>query len=212
MKRQVKNYINYALEILLSVALLGIVVSSYIVWFILPRGTGTHGSPYCSRFGLGGAGNAVQVLGWPRYTWIEIHNWLGVALAALVLIHVILHWRWILETTRRARSYISGRMTRIKELYISAAAVFLLFVFEVLSGCVMWLILPRGRYDYYNMVYGSGRTFWGLQRNVWVDLHGWVAVTILAIIVIHLILNWSWVVATTGKIFRGIWKRPEKVG
>jgi hypothetical protein len=51
------------------------------------------------------------------------------------------------------------------------------------------------------MILGTGRTFWGLQRNVWVDLHAWVAVAILSIIVIHLIVNWSWVLATSKKLF-----------
>ena len=50
---------------------------------------------------------------------------------------------------------------------------------------------------------GVGRTFWGLQRNVWLDLHGWIAVTILAIIT-HLIFNWKWVVGTSKNILKGV--------
>jgi hypothetical protein len=205
MRRRTKNYINYILEVLLFVSILGIVTSSYIVWFVLPRGIGRHGSYFCTKFGYGGAGNPVHVLGWPRYTWIEIHSWLGVALAAILLIHIVLHWKWIIETTKRVRSYVIGYMTRVKELYITAVILFFLFIFEVLSGCVIWLIMPRGRLDYYEMLVGSGRTFWGLQRNVWADLHGWVAVTIAAIIIIHLVLNWRWVVATTKNIFWGVY-------
>jgi hypothetical protein len=51
---------------------------------------------------------------------------------------------------------------------------------------------------------GVGRTFRGLQRNVWLDLHGWIAVTILAIIIIHLIFNWKWVVGTSKNILKGV--------
>jgi cytochrome b561 len=206
MKRRTKNYINYILELVLSVSILGVSISSYIVWFILPRGVGMHGSPYCSQSGHGPTGNYWTVLGWPRYIWVEIHSWMGVALAAIILVHIILHWRWIVETTKRAKSYVIGYMTKVKELYITTIILFILFLFEVLSGCVIWLILPRGRLDYYNMLCGSGRTFWGLQRNVWADLHGWVAITIAAIIIIHLVMNWRWVVATTKNVFWGVYR------
>jgi len=200
-----KNYINYTLYALILAAIMGIVISSYGVWFVLPRGVGLHGYEKGQLCGYGFGGNPIVVWGWARYTWIEIHSWLGVAMASVILVHIVLHWRWIVETTRRIKSYFAGRMTRVKELYITAVVLFFLFAFEVLSGCVVWLIMPRGSYDYQAMVLGTGRTFWGLQRNVWVDLHGWVAVAIVAIIVIHLIMNWSWVVATAKNMARGIY-------
>ena len=174
------------------------------MWFVLPRGMGQHGSSYCSQWGQGLAGNWVTVLGWPRYIWIEIHNWASVALLVVILLHIIFHWGWIVETTKRVRSYIGKRVRKATELYIAAVVLFILFLFESFAGFVIWLFLPRGRFDYDNMIYGFGRTFWGLQRNVWVDLHAWVAVAILAIVAIHLILNWNWVVAVSKNILRGI--------
>ncbi|NBC28749.1 MAG: DUF4405 domain-containing protein [Spirochaetes bacterium] len=30
----------------------------------------------------------------------EVHRWAGLLLTALVLAHIILHWRWIVKTTR----------------------------------------------------------------------------------------------------------------
>ena len=47
MGRSIKNYINYILGISLFVVTVCIVASSYILWFVLPRGTGVHGSPFC---------------------------------------------------------------------------------------------------------------------------------------------------------------------
>ena len=46
----------------------------------------------------------------------------------------------------------------------------------------------------------EGRTFWGIQRNVWVDIHAWVAASIAAIILVHLIMNWGWFVGTARRI------------
>lgn len=205
MKRSFKNYINYVMDFTLLLSGAFTIASSYIVWFVLPRGMGLHGSPYCwSHSGQGDFGNWVTVLGWPRYIWIEIHNWAAVALLAIILLHIIFHWSWIIETTKRARSYIGKKVKRVTELYVAAVVLFILFLFESFSGFVVWLILPRGTVDYYQMVHDLGRTFWGLQRNVWVDIHAWVAVTILGIILIHIIMNWNWVVSVSKKILYGI--------
>ena len=58
-------------------------------------------------------------------------------------------------------------------------------------------ILPRGADDYFEMIAGIGRTFWGLQRDVWSDLHAWIAVVITAIIIIHVAIHWRWFLRLT---------------
>ena len=197
-----RKYVNYALDILLLLSAIAVHASSYVVWFILPRGVGSHGEDtHCSGGGMGITGNSEDFLGWFRYTWIDFHNWASVALLVVVLIHIILHWNWIVETTKRIRSHLQRSVSKVLEVYGSVIALLILFVFDCLSGLVIWLVLPRGERDFYNMRHGSGRVFLGLQRNVWVDLHAWVAVLIIAIIIVHLILNWNWVVGVTKKIF-----------
>ena len=87
--------------------------------------------------------------------------------------------------------------------YIIDLIMFLLALFEVVSGFVLWLVLPRGR------GYAGGRggelvteaTFlW--SRDTWLDLHNWVAVALLVIVVLHLILHWRWIVHMTKTIWR----------
>jgi hypothetical protein len=71
----------------------------------------------------------------------------------------------------------------------------------VLSGFVLWLIIPRGVGNLVPTKNGFGRTFWGMQRNEWVDWHAWLAVFIIAIIVIHIVIHWRWIVhMTLGKM------------
>jgi len=36
-----------------------------------------------------------------RALWIDIHKWVGLALGALVFLHVALHWSWLVQMTRR---------------------------------------------------------------------------------------------------------------
>jgi len=36
----------------------------------------------------------------PRDIWIDIHDWAAVALLVVVIIHVILHWQWIVHMSK----------------------------------------------------------------------------------------------------------------
>ena len=200
-KRGFKNLVNYFFDIILVLSVAATLASSYVLWFVLPRGLGTH-SAMCARQGQGLGGNYYTALGMSRYTWVEIHNWLSVILLGIIILHIVLHWSWIVETLRRTKSYFSGPVRKVAEQYIASVLLFILFVADCFSGFVLWLILPRGSLDYYNMLSGSGRTFWGLQRDIWVDIHAWIATLIVSIIIIHIILNWKWVVSVSKKILK----------
>lgn len=198
-----RKIFNYFLDILLILSGFASTASSYIIWFVLPHGMGFHRSvTHCVGGGTGPTGNCESFLGYYRYTWIDIHNWTSVALFGIVLIHLLLHWSWIVETTRRIATHLQRRTLKVLELYGAAVLLFILFIFDSASGLIVWLVLPRGVGDYDKMVSGAGRTFLGLQRNIWVDLHAWVAVAIVAIILVHLLLNWNWVIGVTKNIFR----------
>jgi hypothetical protein len=36
-----------------------------------------------------------------RVFWVDLHKWGGLALGIGVLIHVLLHWKWMVRMTRR---------------------------------------------------------------------------------------------------------------
>jgi cytochrome b561 len=202
MRGSAKNYINYTLNIIMLLSITVSIISSYIIWFVLERGMGSHGATFCRLGGFGSGGNGADPLfGWPRYTWIDIHNWASIILLMIIIIHVITHWRWIVEAIKRTKRNVTTIITKVAEQYLATILLTILFMFECLSGFVLWFILPRGHYDYFLMISGSGRTFWGLQRDIWVDLHAWTAILILSIIIIHLILNWKWIVLVTKNMF-----------
>jgi hypothetical protein len=202
MSRGIKIFTNYILDTILLLSLMVTVLSSYVVWFVLPHGIGLHGgNSHCSGSGVGSSGNSQMFLGWCRNDWIEAHIWAAVVLAAIIITHILLHWGWIFATSKRITSHLQRPPGKVLELYSAALALLILFLFNGLSGLVILLVLPRGARDYNYMISGIGRTCLGLQRNVWVDLHAWVAVTIVSIIIIHLVLNWSWVVTVSRKIF-----------
>jgi hypothetical protein len=201
-KRDFKNLISYFLDIILALSIIVTLASSYILWFVIPRGSGVH-FEMCGNEGMGFGGNYFTVFGIPRYLWVEIHNWASVVLLGLIILHLFMHWRWVVETLKRTKSYFSGPFKKAGEQFIASIALFILFAVDCFSGFVIWLILPRGSLDYYNMLSGAGRTYWGLQRNIWLDIHVWVSVFIVGIIIIHIILNWRWVVGLSKRILKG---------
>ncbi len=79
-----------------SMFLLGLTeaVSGFVLWLGFPsRGGGG---------GYGGGAGGGQLTFWElsRHTWIDIHDWVAVALVVLVAIHVILHRRWIVRMAK----------------------------------------------------------------------------------------------------------------
>jgi hypothetical protein len=57
----------------------------------------------------------------------------------------------------------------------------------IATGIILRFTLPPG----------SGRVLasWGLTRHEWGDLHFWLSLAGVAIVVLHLALHWTWVVA-----------------
>ncbi len=82
MRRHILNYIVDALALLVMLAM---VVTGLWLKYVLPPG---------SRGGQG-----LSLWGLTRHEWGDVHFWLALALAALVLLHVALHWGWVCTWT-----------------------------------------------------------------------------------------------------------------
>ena len=68
-------------------------VSGFILWIALPRGDGFH-------FRGSGSRAAHDSFGFTRETWLDIHDWAGIALIVILLVHLLLHWRWVVNVTK----------------------------------------------------------------------------------------------------------------
>jgi hypothetical protein len=89
MKRTTTNFI---IDTLSFVVLIVLSVTGYIIKFILPPGSGGHGP------GHGGGRNAtgpIELAGWSRHDYGDLHFYFALAFVALMLIHIIIHWSWI---------------------------------------------------------------------------------------------------------------------
>jgi hypothetical protein len=116
----------------------------------------------------------------PAITGIEIHEWLGLAFFFTLLIHLILHWRWVVNTTVRLFTKMSLR-NRIN--YMVDFVIFISFIALNLSGLMiskfvlqkLGIILPHG--------------------GTWKQIHALAADVTVYLVSLHFALHWNWVAA-----------------
>ena len=173
-----KNKINLWLDATIFLAFTITAITGLMLWLLIP----------------GGQGNG-QSLFWEltRRQWVDVHNWAGLVMLLGIIIHLILHWPWI----NCALDRFWGKLARQARINFSLDMIlFSTFLVTSLSGLVAWLILPGsgyqgGRNPFYNA------TFYGLTRHQWNDIHLWVSLAMISIILVHLALHWRWIVCTT---------------
>ncbi|HEY97334.1 MAG TPA: DUF4405 domain-containing protein [Dehalococcoidia bacterium] len=75
------------------------IVSGFVLWLALGSGVGYQGG------GGQGITDTGSFLSWTRHQWIDFHDWTAVALVVLVILHLVLHWKWIVYTTKKALTF-----------------------------------------------------------------------------------------------------------
>lgn len=127
----------------------------------------------------------------PQATAIPFHEWISFVFAPVFAIHILLHWQWIVETTKRLFKKLPGD-TRFN--YIWNILIYLLMIFAFVSGLVISEVaLP----------------FIGIPITVdpfWTSLHDASSNILLIMLGIHLALHWDWIV----RVYKRGFKRQSK--
>jgi hypothetical protein len=76
-------------------------VSGFVLWFALPSGGG-RGGLELTYFGIA------------RHTWINIHDWLAIALVVVVTVHLLIHWKWVVRMIRNIIIQLTDGFRSIK--------------------------------------------------------------------------------------------------
>jgi len=67
----------------------------------------------------------------------------------------------------------------------------LLFLGMIATGYLLRFPLPPGS--------NKSLSLWGYTRHQWGDLHFWISLGLLLVLVVHLALHWNWIVTVIGK-------------
>jgi len=115
----------------------------------------------------------------PHSSGIPIHEWLTTAALAALVVHLLLSWDWIVQTTRRFVRK-TGSQARIN--YILNWLLFIDGTVIMLSGfMISESLLPA-----------LGMT---LPRNfAWRSLHDLSSNLFLLLLALHTALHWNWIV------------------
>lgn len=127
---------------------------------------------------------AFLIAGAPKLSGLAVHEWLGVALGAGILTHLLLHWQWIVGITQKFFGRVSG-MARIN--YLLDLALFVDMVVLIFSG----LAISKIAMPALGVQLAEG--------GAWKMLHHTTADAAVMIVGLHVALHWSWIVKTGKK-------------
>ena len=89
-----KIWINFWLGVSMLIAFLGLALTGLIMRYVLPHGYGYRG----------GEGLNNTFFWMTRPEWGSIHFTIALILIAVLIIHLLLHWNWIVGRLRELKS------------------------------------------------------------------------------------------------------------
>lgn len=134
-----------------------------------------------------------------REGWEWMHTWIGLAMVVIALIHLIFHWKWVVNTTKRIdrliveRKSTGNRASRMNVLVDGMLAL----GFIVCSTSGIYLLIVPGTKG--GLIPDPMILF---SRTVWELMHTWSGVILIGAAVTHFIIHWGWVTKVTRKIFK----------
>lgn len=135
------------------------------------------------------------VILWMPYTSLTLHEWLGLALIPVVVIHLLFGWQWIVTAIPRL---LAKGAWRLRVNVLLNALLFYAFVAAMFSGVMESVaVLPwLGVTPISDQNLSSMHNMWGNQ-----------IFPLLA--AFHLAMNWNWIVGTVRRL---VLKRPNAQG
>ncbi|MBN2077155.1 MAG: DUF4405 domain-containing protein [Dehalococcoidales bacterium] len=98
-------------------------------------------------------------------------------------------------------------MTKAGKYWILTVVLGILGFIEALTGFALWLGFPEGGSGAGRLYGGvSNLSFWGLTKHTWIDIHDWVAVALVALVLVHIVLHWKWII----RVGKNILTKGEK--
>lgn len=122
----------------------------------------------------------------PRLSGIPIHEWLSIAFGAAIVIHLLLHWQWIVATLKRffSRMNAQQRINFVLNTFLFIDVVVILFTGLVISR----VALPALGIE-------------TIRGGLWRPLHSLSSDIAVFIVGLHVALHWQWVWSAVKRYF-----------
>jgi len=118
-------------------------------------------------------------------TGLALHEWLGIAFIAVLVLHLLLHWQWIAGAALRWLRSLSWQM---RLTFLVDSVLFVTMTLVIFSGLVISEVaLPL-------MGLTTSRNF------AWRAIHSASSNGVLVLVSLHLALNWRWIVAAAQRM------------
>lgn len=117
-----------------------------------------------------------------RLTGLAVHEWLGLAIAVPLLVHLVLQWQWITVTWRRATT---EKLRRARFNLLLNGLLFVVMTLAIVSGVLE------------SRVASPGLAGAAARPALWSDIHSFLTNTLVALVGLHVALNWRWIVNAT---------------
>ncbi len=112
-----RTVVNLIIDLFAGCLFLAMIATGYILHFPLPPRTN----------------KTLMLWGMTRHTWGTVHFWISLGLLATLLVHVVLHWEWIVTVVGR-RLHLPSRLP----LFRTGLAVVL--VLALAGGLFAWIV------------------------------------------------------------------------
>ncbi len=185
---------NWLLDAALFISALALAASS--VYFLYFPSGGYRG-------GRNPAFNAVLLFN--RGTWDAIHTWSGLAMIMIALVHLAIHWNWVVSMVRRIYRELTGQCS-----CMNARGHFNVLIDGLIA---ISFLLAAASGVYFLFVGGSHGganpdPLFLFSRTTWDLIHTWSGVTMFLAAVVHFAIHWRWVVKVTEKVLAEL--RPRR--
>jgi hypothetical protein len=122
-----------------------------------------------------------------NFTGLTIHEWAGIGLGFGLLVHLTLHWDWVLRTTTTLLGRLPGK-ERVR--WIVDLSVLLVLTLCVASG----VLISRVALPAVGVTPKAG--------PFWTGLHTTSADVTVVLVAVHVALSWRWILTVGRRILR----------
>ena len=117
---------------------------------------------------------------------IPIHEWLSIAFGAAIVIHLLLHWQWIVATIKRFFSKMNAQQ-RIN--FVLNTLLFIDVTIIIFTGLVISrVVLP-------------GLGIETIRGGIWRPLHSLSSDIAVFIVGLHVAMHWQWIWSAIKRYF-----------